>query len=210
MKELSCKIVSDLVAAGACRGPIIAPTVPRAASCRNPRHDLSCNGAGPAMLFSPLRRVIETPRHHSHILCKSPNSTPANCCDDHRHLPVLSPKRLQRNRRTTASRLSRRPGNQQRVPTCPRRGGRLPCYTSSLRGLRLLLLLDEIASCLRNPFQGLHDIVRGNTLCSEIHHHAFCIVSPKDPINEIITTSLRDMDRAHGAVLPSSYGGQYF
>jgi hypothetical protein len=22
----------------------------------------------------------------------SPNSTPANCCDDHRHLPVLSPK----------------------------------------------------------------------------------------------------------------------
>src|SRR4029434_10599404 len=97
-----------------------------------------------------------------------------------------------------------------RARAYPRRGGRLPCCTSSPKGLRLLLLLDEIAPCLRNPFQGLHDIVWGNALCSEIHHHTFCIVSPKDPINKIITTSLRDMDRAHGAVLPSSHGVNIF
>src|SRR5262249_47331999 len=92
MKELSCKTVSDFVAAGACRGPIIAPTVPRAASFRNPRRDLLCDSAGPAMLSSPSRRVIETPRQRSQGLCLSPNSRPAHCCDDHRHLSVLSLK----------------------------------------------------------------------------------------------------------------------
>jgi hypothetical protein len=33
-------------------------------------------------------------------------------------------------------------------------------------------------------------------------HHAFFIVSPIDPINEIIAGSAIDVDRAHGALLP--------
>ena len=37
MNELSCKTPIVLGAAAACRGPIIAPTVPRVASFRNPR-----------------------------------------------------------------------------------------------------------------------------------------------------------------------------
>src|SRR2546425_7737775 len=92
MKELSCKTVSDFVAAGACRGRIMAPTVPRAASCKKPRRDLACDSAGPVMFFSPARRVIKTPRHRSQVRGLLPNRRPAHCGDDHLHLPVLSAK----------------------------------------------------------------------------------------------------------------------
>src|SRR5262247_480806 len=92
MNELSCKTVSDLVAASACRVPIIAPTVPRVVSIRNPRRDIAFDGAGPAILFSPWRRVVEKPRHRSNVCCISPNGRPANFCNYHRSLPVPYPK----------------------------------------------------------------------------------------------------------------------
>jgi len=65
-------------------------------------------------------------------------------------------------------------------------------------------LLDEISSCLRYLFQCLRDVVGGHPLCPKIQDHAFFIVPPIDPINEIITTRPQDMDRAHGALLPST------
>src|SRR5215813_2139260 len=88
--------------------------------------------------------------------------------------------------------------------------GYAPSMTSSLGGPCLLLLLDAIAPCLRDPCQCLRDLVGGHALGAEIQHHAFGIVAPIDPINKIIPTSLRDMDRAHGAVLPSSQGVNTF
>src|SRR6266446_2847475 len=73
-------------------------------------------------------------------------------------------------------------------------------------GLTYFPLLDEISSCLRYRFQRLRDVIRGYTLCPKIQDHAFFIVPPIDPINEIITTSPQDMDRAHGARLLSAQG----
>src|SRR5215475_7227373 len=92
MNELSCRTVSDLVAARACRGPIIAPTVPRVASFTNSRRDVEFDGADLVMLFSPWRRVVEQPRHRSQIRCISLNCRPANWCVDYRRLPLSSPK----------------------------------------------------------------------------------------------------------------------
>src|SRR5215510_3470751 len=68
------------------------------------------------------------------------------------------------------------------------------------------LLLDEISPRPRHFCQCLRDVVGGHTLCPEIQDHAFFIVAPKDAINEIIPTSPQDMDRAHGALLPSAQG----
>src|SRR5262249_56704218 len=79
-----------------------------------------------------------------------------------------------------------------------------PLITPAFGCPRLGLLLDAIAPCLCHRCQCLRDLVGGHTLGAEIQHHPFGIVPPKDPINEIIRTSLQDMDRAHGAVLPSS------
>src|SRR5262245_53207162 len=86
MKELSCKRVSALVAGEACRGLIIAPTVPRVASLRNPRRDLACNGIDPTMLFSSSPRVSENPRPYSQVHCLSSNGRPATCDNDAHHL----------------------------------------------------------------------------------------------------------------------------
>src|SRR5215471_13149955 len=82
--------------------------------------------------------------------------------------------------------------------------GYCPLITPTFGCPRLGLLLDAIAPCLCHRCQCLRDLVGGHTLGAEIQHHPFGIVPPKDPINEIIRTSLQDMDRAHGAVLPSS------
>jgi len=79
-----------------------------------------------------------------------------------------------------------------------------------LGGPRLSRLLDERAPCLRNTFQCLRDLVGGHALCPEIHRHAFCIIAPIAPINEIMTTSLQDIDRAPGVFLPSSQGVNTF
>ena len=79
----------------------------------------------------------------------------------------------------------------------------LPSTTPALGDPRLSRRLDAMASCLRHSFQYLRNIVGGHSLSSGIRHHAFFIVPPKDPTNEIITTSLQDMDRAHGR---SSHG----
>src|SRR5262245_31615058 len=92
MNELSCKTVSDLVAARACRGPIIAPTVPRVASFTNSRRDVGFDGANLVMLFSPWRRVVEQPRHRSQVRCISLNGRPANLWVDYRRLPLSSLK----------------------------------------------------------------------------------------------------------------------
>src|SRR5215831_18797784 len=92
----------------------------------------------------------------------------------------------------------------------------LPLYSQSVPGdavrpsqpledrLSYFLLLDEISPCLRHFSQCLGDVIGGHTLGFEIQNHAFFIVSPKDPINEIIRTRPQDMDRAHGALLPSA------
>src|SRR5262249_46879558 len=88
--------------------------------------------------------------------------------------------------------------------------GRPPSTPPSGGEPRLLRVLDDIAPCQRDPCQCLRDLVGGHALGAEIQHHAFGIVAPIDPINKIIPTSLRDMDRAHGAVLPSSQGVNTF
>src|SRR5919198_4647635 len=72
--------------------------------------------------------------------------------------------------------------------------------------LSYFLLLNEIAPCLRHFCQCLGDVVGGHALGFEIQDHAFFIVPPKDAINEIIPTRPQDMDRAHGALLPSAQG----
>src|SRR5215831_3142020 len=72
--------------------------------------------------------------------------------------------------------------------------------------LRDVLLLDEISPSLRHSCQCLRDLVGGHALCPEIQDHTFFIVPPIDPINEIIRTRPQDMDRAHGALLPSAQG----
>src|SRR5919199_3392173 len=71
---------------------------------------------------------------------------------------------------------------------------------------RLVLVLDEVSPCLRHFCQCLGDVVGGHALGFEIQDHAFFIVTPKDAINEIIPTRPQDMDRAHGALLPSAQG----
>jgi len=65
-------------------------------------------------------------------------------------------------------------------------------------------VLDEISPCLRHFCQCLGDVVGGHALCPEIQDDALFIVPPIDPINEIITTSPQNMDRAHGALLLSA------
>src|SRR4029434_10927000 len=92
----------------------------------------------------------------------------------------------------------------------------LPLHSRSVHGaavrpaqaladrLTALLVLDEIAPCLRHFSQSLGDLVGGHALGFEIQDHAFFIVPPKDAINEIIPTGPQDMDRAHGALLPSA------
>src|SRR5215831_14252107 len=72
--------------------------------------------------------------------------------------------------------------------------------------LSYFLLLDEISSCLRHYCQCLRDLVGGHALCPEIQDHAFFIVPPKDAINKITPTRPQDMDRVHGALLPSAQG----
>src|SRR5215813_2970391 len=79
MNELSCKTVSDLAAADACRGPIIAPTVPRVASCRNARRDVVFDGTGPVILFSLYCRVVEPARHHSYVAVCHPTADQQTC-----------------------------------------------------------------------------------------------------------------------------------
>src|SRR5215813_12422960 len=86
----------------------------------------------------------------------------------------------------------------------------LPSTTSCLGDPHLSLFLDEIPSCLCHPCQCFGDVVGGHPLCPQIHNHAFFIVAPKDPINEITPTRPHDMDCAHGALLRSASGANIF
>src|SRR5262249_26092710 len=81
--------------------------------------------------------------------------------------------------------------------------GRPPSTTPSRGEPRLLRVLDEIAPCQRDPCQCLGDLVGGHALGAEIQHHAFGIVAQAVTIHAILTTIWKDMDRAHGALLPS-------
>jgi hypothetical protein len=47
---------------------------------------------------------------------------------------------------------------------------------------------------------------RGHAFGRERDHDVFCIVSPRDVVNEIIVARTRDMHREHGALLPVPTG----
>src|SRR5205823_82702 len=64
------------------------------------------------------------------------------------------------------------------------------------------LLLNQRCPFLFDLCQGLRDLVGGHARGLEIEPHAFGIVSPIDPINEILAGSARDVDRAHRASFP--------